>query len=250
MGNQDQPVSVTDLANIPFADRAITTSDGAYQYQIFIPPQWSQSEKWPVIVFLHGAGPRGDDNRAQTRTGIRLLIAQAHDRFPALVVCPQCRTGARWTRPDMDMMVLTALDQSIQEFNGDPDRVYLTGLSLGGYATWELARRHPDRWAAIVPCCGGVLWRGERVDALPTDTAFADPYATMASTVAAIPAWVFHGQADPTVPVSESRQMVAVLHSLEADVRYTEYPNIGHDSWDKAYTEPNLLGWLLSHKRT
>ena len=241
-----------DPASIPFVDRTVTTGDGSFRYEVFVPRHWDRHRQSPVILFLHGSGERGDDNRAQTRNGIRLLIAQDPAHFPCVVVCPQCRPEKRWTQPDMAQMALAALDQSVREFHGDPKRVYLTGLSLGGYATWAFAQQYPTRWAAVAPCCGGIVFPGPHTASPGRDAAGAaptDPYYAAALKVANFPAWVFHGQADPTVPVSESRQMVALLLSQKADVRYTEYPGVGHNSWDYAYKETGLLPWFLSHKR-
>lgn len=242
--------AAADPAAVPFLSRAVTTGAGTFGYQVFVPTHWNGRRPVAVILFLHGSGERGGDNRAQTKNGIRLLIAQDPDGFPAVVVCPQCRDSARWTDPDMEAMALAALDQAVKEFHGDPDRVYLTGLSLGGYGTWDLAQKYPQRWAAIAPCCGGVVYRrppgtGQQPSA-PTP---ADPYFPVAQKAASLPAWVFHGGADPAVPVSESRQMVALLFSLKAEVKYTEYPGVGHSSWDYAYKEPGLLPWFLSHHR-
>jgi predicted peptidase len=238
-----------DPATVPFAARTVTIGTETYGYQVFIPMRRDGRKKCPVILFLHGSGERGDDNTAQTKNGIRLLIAQDPDHFPAVVVCPQCRTGVRWTDPDMEAMALKALDQSIQEFNGDPDHIYLTGLSMGGYGTWDLAQRYPERWAAIAPCCGGIVYPGDAPPAPGPDGRPADPYTPVAQKVAKLPIWVFHGGSDPTVPVSESRQLVALLFSLKADLHYTEYPGVGHSSWDYAYKESGLLPWFLSHKR-
>lgn len=251
--------AIVDPASVPFQDRSVTTGTGTYRYQVFVPAHWNGRRPCPVILFLHGSGERGDDNRAQTKNGIRLLIAQDMDKFPCVVVCPQCRANSFWTQPDMEEQALAALDQSIREFHGDPQRVYLTGLSMGGYGTWDLAQKYPDRWAAIAPCCGGVM-RPRQRDAgggdRPPSGPPADPYAPVAQKVALLPAWVFHGGADPTVPVSESRQMVALLYprkvdaktNLKDDLKYTEYPGVGHNSWDYAYKEPGLLSWFLSHK--
>jgi len=249
--------AATDPGSIPFVDRSVTTDAGTYRYEVFVPAHLDKHKKSPVILFLHGSGERGDDNRAQTKNGIHLLIAQDLDHFPCVVVCPQCRADSFWTQPEMETMALKALDQSVQEFNGDPKRVYLTGLSMGGYGTWDLARQFPEKWAAIAPCCGGVAPPRRRAASpgndQPAGAPPADPYYVAAQKVLHIPAWVFHGEADPTVPVSESRQMVALLYSLGADVKkgdlkYSEYPGVGHNSWDYAYKEKDLLPWLLSHK--
>lgn len=243
-----------DPTAIPFASRTVTTAAGTFGYQVFVPAHWNGRRPIATILFLHGSGERGSDNQAQTKNGIRLLIAQDPDGFPALVVCPQCRDGARWTDPDMQAMALGALDQSVKEFHGDPDRVYLTGLSLGGYGTWDLAQKYPQRWAALAPCCGGIVYPRRPDAEQPPPAPTADPRPAVAQKVAALPIWVFHGGADPTVPVSESRQMVALLFSLKAagkdsDLKYTEYPGVGHNSWDYAYKEAGLLPWFLSHRR-
>jgi len=245
---------------VRFATRTVTTATDTFGYQVFVPAHWNGRRPIATILFLHGSGERGSDNRAQTKNGIRLLIAQDPGGFPALVVCPQCRDKMRWTDPDMQAMALKALDQSVKEFNGDPDRVYLTGLSLGGYGTWGLAQKYPQRWAAIAPCCGGIAYLlrpatdSPPSNAPPSNASPADPRPSVARNVAGLPAWVFHGGADPTVPVSESRQMVALLFSMKAgkkdsDLKYTEYPGVGHNSWDYAYKEAGLLPWFLSHRR-
>ncbi|MBC8138564.1 MAG: prolyl oligopeptidase family serine peptidase [Fibrella sp.] len=239
----------TDPATILFTERTVTTPSGTYKYLIHIPAKLDRRGNLPVIVFLHGSGERGDDNTAQTKNGIRLMIAREGDGFPAVVVAPQCRADNRWTAPEMEAMVMKALDQTMTEFNGDPQRVYLTGLSMGAYGTWELAKRHPNRWAALAPVCGGIVSRNQTPETLPAGANPVNPYSVMATAVAPIPQWIFHGDADGAVPVSESRQMAAILYARKADVRYTEYPGVGHNSWDYAYKEPDLLPWLLAHKR-
>jgi predicted peptidase len=149
----------------------------------------------------------------------------------------------------MQKIALAALDQTLHEYNGDPDRVYLTGMSLGGYGTWELGRRFPNRWAAIAPVSGGIVYPG-CIDAEAHETAAAerDPYGSVASRLRSMPVWVFHGAVDTVVPISEARQLVAALHALDAEVYFNEYAGVGHESWEYAYAEPNLLKWLLSHK--
>lgn len=286
----------TPPQDIPFVNRQVITDTGTYNYEVFVPVHWDKKKIWPVILFLHGIGERGDDNVAQTKNGIRLLIGQNMDKFPCLVVCPQCRDNMLWTSPEMEEMALKALDQTVAEFNGNPNRLYLTGLSMGGYGAWDLAEKYPAKWAAVAPVCGGVVWPQSiqptntppslpssaapappsgtidsgpvlsngttppstplpplPVNAAPPDNANppaqqGDPYYMAAEKVSRIPVWDFHGEADPVVPVTESRQMVALLLSMGDDVRYTEYAGVGHDCWDYAYKDPNLLGWFLSHK--
>jgi predicted peptidase len=135
----------------------------------------------------------------------------------------------------------------MKEFGGDADRVYLTGLSMGGYGTWYLAGQFPERFAAIAPVCGGV--RGPAAFPQLTMSRASDPYAEIARKVARLPIWIFHGEKDASVPVEESRRMHAALRALGADVRYSEYPGVGHDSWNNAYTEPGFLPWLLGQSK-
>jgi predicted peptidase len=199
-----------------------------------------------VILFLHGSGERGDDGQAQSQVGIGGAIRFHSDRFPAVVVMPQCRKGAAWIEPPMEAQALAALDQSVKEFHGDRDRTYLTGLSMGGFGSWAWAAKYTGKWAAAVVVCGGIRHR-PRPDIPPAPEAAGDPYADAAKKIGAtLPIWVFHGSADTSVPVTESRQMVAALKALGSQVKYTEYEGVGHNSWDKAYAEPDLPAWLFA----
>lgn len=228
-----------------FINRTVSISGITYKYEVFLPEDWSSHKRWPVILFLHGSGERGDDGLAQTQVGIGGAIRLHRVRFPAVVVMPQCRKDMRWTEPAMEAQALAALDQSVQEFHGDVDRVYLTGLSLGGYASWAWAAKYSGKWAAAAIVCGGILRKGASP---PADA--PDPYAEAAKNIGTtLPIWVFHGGADPTVPVTESRKMVELLKGLGSNVRYTEYEGVGHNSWDKAYAEPELPVWLLEQHR-
>jgi predicted peptidase len=144
----------------------------------------------------------------------------------------------------MGDLAILALEATTKEFHGDKDRTYLTGLSMGGYGTWYLAGRYPGRFAAIAPICGGVLVPDAARLQPPDD---ATPYADAAKKIGGkTPTWIFHGADDPVVPVSESQRMNAAMKALAGDVRYTEYPGVGHDSWSKAYDEADLLQWMLS----
>ncbi len=227
-----------------FLDRTLSVRGVTYKYQVFVPDNWSPNQKWPIILFLHGAGERGTDGLIQTQVGIATAIRNDRSRFPAIVVMPQSLKEQSWNKPDMEEVALAALAAASKEFKGDHKRTYLTGLSMGGYGSWALAAAHPNKFAAVVPICGGIL--------LPEDArkqADADriPYLEAAKKIGTkLPIWVFHGDADPAVPVSESRHMVEALKADGADVRYTEYPGVGHNSWDKAYADPELMTWLLS----
>jgi len=227
-----------------FLDRSVTVEGRAYKFQVFVPEDWTPKKKWPVILFLHGAGERGDDGLVQTEVGLGSAIRQMRSRFPAIVVMPQCRKEGWWPNAPMDEVAMQALEQSEKEFHGDPRRVYLTGLSMGGYGTWRLAGKYPRRFAAIVPICGGIILPHPGSDPGAQDK---KPYEDAAKKIGSgTPVWIFHGGDDDTVPVTESRRMAEAMKALGAEVRYTEYAGVGHDSWDKAYAEPELITWMLS----
>jgi len=231
-----------------FLDRTVRVSGSSYRYQVYIPADFRSRKSWPVILFLHGAGERGSDGLLQTDVGIGHAIRLDASRFPSIVVFPQCGKDKIWGEADMRAQALAALDASIREFHGDRKHVYLTGLSMGGFGTWELAARNPGRFAAIVPICSGVQpqrdWPQLRV-ILIDDPKITDPFAEVARRIGSTPVWMFHGDADPSVPVEQSRHMAEALKAAGAEFKYTEYPGVGHDSWLKAYAEPDLVPWLL-----
>jgi predicted peptidase len=234
----------------PFQDRAITINATEYHFRVFTPKGWSKKRKSPVILFLHGAGERGDDNLAQTKVGIGPAILRQQESLPFIVVLPQCPRNRWWTEPDMQAQALKPLDQTIKEFNGDPKRTYLTGLSMGGYGAWIMAASNPSMFAALAVVCGGVRPPPGVNVPQPSDglAASADPYGAVAAKVGKTPVWVFHGGADPVVPVTESRKMVEALKAAGGNVRYNEYEGVGHNSWDKAYAETEIFPWMLAHK--
>jgi predicted peptidase len=238
-------------AETGFLDRAVKIGAETYRYQVYAPRDWSKERKWPVILFLHGAGERGDDGLVQTEVGVGAAIRRYVSRFPAIVVMPQCRKEQWWTEDAMQEQALKAFDQSVEEFNGDPGRFYLTGISMGGYGTWAIASKHPGKFAALVPICGGIRppARINIPDAYKTSDPNADPYAEVARKIGKTPVWIFHGGADPVVPPDESRRMNEALKATGGDVKYTEYENVAHNSWDKAYAEPELMKWMLGQRR-
>ena len=226
-----------------------TAVDGAtYRYQVFVPRHMGRARP-PVILSLHGAGERGSDGELQTMVGLGPVVRGRAESFPAVVVFPQAPLDSLW-RGAPARAALQALDASLLEFRGDSTRVYLTGLSMGGYGTWQLALEHPSRFAALVPVCGGVGplpgFPSIRVDAIPATA--ADPYAYVATHLASTPVWLFHGAADRTVPPADSRGLAEALRRAGAPVRYTEYPGVGHNSWESAYNEPELWGWLWAQR--
>ena len=214
-----------------------------FRYRLLKPPM-QPGEKYPVVLFLHGAGERGDDNEAQLKNDEFLNLAAAPDH-PVILVAPQCPRDQWWSAirrsangfeaqsgdPSPAMkLTIQLLDALQKEFSVDPARRYVTGLSMGGFGTFDLVLRRPTDFAAAVPICGG----GEESRA-----------AEMKGTAF----WVFHGGADPVVPPVLSQRMVEALKKAGAEVRYTEYPGVGHNSWTQAYNEPELIEWLFSHSR-
>jgi len=224
-----------------FVARGATAGSVSRRYQVFIPAAWSAEQKWPVVLFLHGAGERGDDGVVQTTVGIGPAIQKATGRFPCLVVLPQCQRNASWNSPPMQEHALQAMTDVISQMNGDEERLYLTGISMGGYGTWDLAARQPGRFAALAPICGGIY--------RPYGTGSRGIIRETMRRIGKTPVWVFHGGADEIVPVTESRQAVEALKAVGGDVRYTEYTGVGHNSWDPAYAEPELMTWMLGKRR-
>jgi len=234
-----------------FLNRTLSLHGATYKYQVFVPDNWSPKQKWPVILFLHGSGERGDDGLLQTDVGLPHAIRQNRSRFPAIVVIPQCLTGRWWTEPEMEEVALGALAATSKEFKGDPKRTYLTGLSMGGYGSWSLAWEYPGKFAAIVPICGGIVPTPSQLKEHPALAKISLPddpksYREVAQKIGKTPVWIFHGADDTSVPVEGSRKIYAASKAAGANVRYTEYPGVGHNSWDKAYAEPELMTWLLA----
>jgi predicted peptidase len=233
-----------------FLDRTVVVGNQSYPYQVFVPANYSTRTDWPVILFLHGAGERGSDGLLQTAVGIGAAIRQNPKRFPAVVVMPQAPTDSQWVGAPAEA-AFAALTQTMKEFKVDPQRAYLTGLSMGGHGTWYLAYRHPELFAAVVPICGWVpefaQFKGS-VPVVPVDS--GPPLPALARRLAKTPIWIFHGEMDPAVPVASSRDAAAALKAASADVRYTEYMGLGHNSWDATYGSDDFLKWLFAQRRT
>lgn len=231
-----------------FLDRVITAAGRTYRYQVYVPAAYTASEAWPVILFLHGAGERGSDGLLQTTVGLAPAIRRDPARYPAVVVFPQAPADSQWVGVPAQM-ALAALRHTLAEYRTDPDRVYLTGLSMGGHGVWYVAYRHPELFAAAVPICGwvsGALDRG--FDAVvPADSGAALP--ALARRLGRLPIWIFHGEVDPVVPVAASREPAAALQAVGAGVRYAELLGVNHNSWDAAYASPEFVGWLFAQRR-
>lgn len=201
-------------------------------YLLYLPRDYhtDPDRRWPLVMFLHGMGERGTDAADLTRHGLAKHVVNGDD-YPFVMVAPQCPLETWW---DMHYSALMALlDATIAEQRIDPAKVYLTGLSMGGFATWGLASRHPDRFAAIAPVCGGLShWRD-------FDVAIA--------ALKTMPVWAFHGAQDATVPLWQSERLVGALKQAGNDVRFTVYPDAYHDSWTATYANPELYTWMLEH---
>jgi predicted peptidase len=245
------PRSAARSKETGFLDRSVSVHGQTYRYQVFVPATWSAKQNWPIILFLHGAGERGSDGLLETDVGLPHAIRQDRSRFPAVVVMPQCLRDGWWPTREMEEMALGALSAATKEFNGDRKRTYLTGLSMGGFGTWDLAWRYPGKFAAVVPICGGLSAPPSQLKMHPEleKNSYPDEprsYAEVAKKIGKTPVWIFHGDADEAVPVANSRKMYEALEAAGGDVRYTEYPGVGHNSWDKAYADRELTTWLFS----
>jgi predicted peptidase len=234
-----------------FLDRTISVQGTTYKYQVFVPDDWSPGQKWPIILFLHGAGERGSDGLLETAVGLPQAVRLDRSRFKTIVVMPQCLKESWWPTPQMEEMALAALSAATKEFKGDPKRTYLTGLSMGGYGSWDIAAKYPGKFAAVVPICGGIVMPAHLKETRPDLAANSYPddpksYAEVAKKLGKTPVWIFHGGSDDTVPPEGSRKLNDALKAAGGDVRYTEYPGVGHNSWDRAYAEPDFMPWLLS----
>ncbi|MGI9178508.1 MAG: prolyl oligopeptidase family serine peptidase [Pirellulales bacterium] len=242
----------TTEAAVPdvFEDRRVTIDDGGhaveFRYRLLRPDASAPAGRHPVVLFLHGAGERGDDNESQLKF-LPLWMAEPENRkrHPCFLIAPQCRKDSAWAKidwklkqplplaehPTVDLAAaVAALDAVLAEESADPARVYLTGLSMGGYGTWDLACRSPDRFAAALPICGG----GDQA---------------AAPRLAATSLWCFHGDEDPLVPVALSRSMIEAIVAAGGAPIYSELPGVGHDSWTPAYRNPAVLDWLFSQRR-
>ncbi|HZD47558.1 MAG TPA: DUF3471 domain-containing protein [Silvibacterium sp.] len=228
-----------------FLNRRVTVNSVTYKYQVYLPENWNEHSLWPVILFLHGSGERGSEGMDETQIGLPQAIRLHPDRWPFVVVMPQVPFDHHhWTDPDMMRMAMAALDQDTKEFHGDRDRTYLTGLSLGGYGVYEMARNYPHRFAAIVPVSGGVFWsykpdRWHESATLPLEYARA---------IGRTPVWIFHGADDNVVSSKQAALMYDALKTEGGNVRFWEYAGWRHNVWDKAYANPELPRWLLAHR--
>lgn len=204
-------------------------------YLLFVPKNYhaKAAQRWPLILFLHGAGERGTNLAKVAVHGPPKIVKDKPD-FPFIVVSPQCPSGGRWSND----VLLALLDEVTKKYKVDPKRVYLTGLSMGGFGTWSLGLTHPEKFAAIAPICGGG-------DVLPI--LLADP--KKARALKSLPVWAFHGGKDDVVKPAESERMIEALKKIGNEAQLTIYPTAGHDSWTATYSNSQLYDWFLKHQR-
>ena len=229
----DEAPGVADSGFIAFSTEAQGEEQPAV---VYVPGGYDPDRKWPLVVFLHGMGERGDDGRRQAEVGIGKAIRQHPERFPCLVVMPQCSISTTWTSSKnrkgapASKHIDAAIEHVIEKYNVDENRVSRTGLSMGGYGTFSYGALNIERFSALMPICGG-----------------GNP--NNAAALAKKPMWVFHGGADPVVNPDQSKRMVEAIRDAGGEVRYTEYPGVGHNSWDKAYGTEEAIEWMLAQSR-
>ena len=198
----------------------------ALQYLVYLPPEYKNDDQnWPLVLFLHGSGERGDNLSFVKRHGPPMLVEQGKD-FPFILISPQCPLGRRWDALELS----TLLDEVEKIYRVDENRVYVTGLSMGGEGTWKLIMAEPNRFAAAAPVCGR------------TSSSYLD-----ACKLKNLPIWIFHGAMDDVVSLDESVRMVKALEKCGNNVKFTVYPKANHNAWTETYNNEELYNWFLEH---
>ena len=236
-------------ANGQFEKKSFQVSDGkVLPYQIMYPKDYKPGKKYPLLVVLHGAGERGDDNEAQMKYGKNVFLDSLNRiNYPAIVIFPQCPKDSYWSSVKINRATvpttfvfdytapinwpLQAVIDLVKSIKHKKSRTYIMGLSMGGMGTMEVVSRNPKMFAAASPICGGA------------DLTYVSQYAKR------VPLWVHHGDVDVVVPVRHSRELVKAVQDQGVDIRYTEYPGVNHNSWENAFKQPDLLAWIFSHRK-
>lgn len=233
METDSTPVPVAMQTPQHFRQQITRTAE--FDYLLHLPEGYQKTGRpWPLLLFLHGAGERGTNvDRVAVHGPPKLIAAGA--KLPFIVVSPQCPANETWRDEDL----LALLDTLIAKHHVDTNRIYLTGLSMGGYGSWSLGSKFPERFAAIAPICGG----GDRIRVLLASREKKAALKTLG-------VWAFHGAKDNVVPLEESERMTNALSKAGCqEVKLTVYPEDGHDSWTRAYNEPGIWDWFLAHRR-
>jgi predicted peptidase len=236
-----------------FLNRTISVGRNAYRFQVYLPPEFTIHRKWPVLLHLHGAGQGGEDGLRETNWALGDQIRWHSEQFPMIVIFPQARAKFQWFG-EMGTMAMKTLETSIREFQGDEQRIYLMGGSMGGYGAWHLAWRFPRFFAAAVIISGGIVPVQHLIPDIPDEMKAllrsADPYAEVARKIGKLPVWVFHGGSDDQVPVTEARNIIKALKAVGADATLTEFKGLNHiKAGVKAYSQLDAISWLLEQRR-
>lgn len=228
-----------------FEARACNYTGLELPYRLLMPKEYDSNKKYPLVVFLHGAGERGNDNTRQLVHGMNDFASdEVMAKYPTIVIAPQCPDGKRWVevewtldshtmpeKPSEPLAATFALIDALQErLSIDPARIYITGLSMGGYGVWDALQRKPELFAAAVPICAG-----------------GDP--AHAAKMKDVPIWAFHGDQDTTVKPKRSREMIDAIKAAGGEPKYTEYKGVAHDSWTRTYADPAMYEWLFAQKK-
>ncbi len=242
-------IAFSFVANGQFEKKSFMTADGkALPYQIMYPKAYKPGKKYPLLVVLHGAGERGDDNEAQMKYGKNVFLDSLNRiNYPAIVIFPQCPKDSYWSSVQINRSTtpttfvfdysapinwpLQAVIDLVKSIKHDKRRTYIMGLSMGGMGTMEAVSRNPKMFAAASPICGGA------------DLSYVAKYAKR------VPLWVHHGDVDIVVPVRHSRELVKAVQDQGVEIKYSEYPKVNHNSWDNAFKQPDLLSWIFSHRK-
>ncbi len=219
---------VKETSNKRQEEKNLTTNyeqQVSINYLLYLPKNYNSKDKFSLMMFLHGSGERGNNLEFVKKHGPPKLIEQGKD-FPFIIVSPQCPTGIRWKTNTL----IALLDDIIENYNVDENRIYITGLSMGGYGTWKMANEIPERLAAIIPICGwGDSWTICEISDLPV--------------------WAFHGAKDNVVNPQKSKELVDALIACKGNAKLTIYPEANHDSWTQTYDNPEIYDWLLKQTK-
>jgi predicted peptidase len=224
------PLLLALQAEPRFEDKTIEYAGGPVKYQVCLPAEYDAAKAMPLILFLHGSGEQGDDGVKQSSVGIGPAIKLNPKGWaPYITVIPQKPKG-RGGWMEHEPLMLGVVEKTKKEYKIDESRLYLTGLSMGGYGSWVLAAKHPALWAAVAPICGG----GNPADG---------------PKLKDLPLWAFHGDKDTAVPLKKSEEMIEAIKAAGGSPKLTVYPGVGHNSWDKAYRDEKLWEWFLQHSK-
>lgn len=223
-----------------------------YDYQVHIPEGYKKKREWPVILFLHGAGERGNNTLLPTKVGLGAVIRKQSALYPAITVFPQCPSKKWWSSKLCEQIALASLAKVITQYAINPKRIYLTGISMGGFGVWEFASKYPNKWSALFVIAARVKPGGGHKPSIGSISSkyHGDKlYLMTAKAVSHIPTWIVHGTKDDVVPVTESRKMYQYLKLENAQVVYKEFVESWHNVWDKAYLDSDAIQWLFAQKK-